>query len=142
MIAWTAHPDVCTTASGSGEAQVQFDNGVWAEVAQMFGLAEHTARLYFHGEQAVATIPGGAGWSFEPEVTLEIPACMAGKNEVLHPAESVTLAQPTFYECFHDSITTGAQLRVKPEEALMAIRVQQKVIESIRAGGALLPIEA
>ena len=140
VIGWTAHPQECLTASGSWKAEVLFDNGVWAEVAQMYGLSDHTARLYFHGDQAVATIPGAAGWSFEPELELAIPACMAGKGEVLHPAETVRVPHPTFYECLYDSITTGAELRVKPEDALMAIRVQQKVVESIQSGHALVPV--
>lgn len=81
------------------------------------------------------TLPNAPGWGAEPEAEWGLLNTTLGGLHLKGRVETVPGNYPAFYANLYDVLTAGADLAVKPGEALLAMQVIGAVFESAEKGG-------
>ena len=81
------------------------------------------------------TLPNAPGWGAEPEAEWGLLNTTLGGLHLKGRVETVPGNYPAFYANLYDVLTAGADLAVKPGEALLAMKVIGAVFESAEKGG-------
>ncbi len=81
------------------------------------------------------TLPNAPGWGAEPEAEWGLLNTTLGGLHIKGRVETVPGNYPAFYANLYDVLTAGADLAVKPGEALLAMQVIGAVFESAEKGG-------
>lgn len=80
-------------------------------------------------------LPNAPGWGAEPEAEWGLLNTTLGGLHLKGRVETVPGNYPAFYANLYDVLTAGADLAVKPGEALLAMQVIGAVFESAEKGG-------
>lgn len=128
-------PGKMGTPSGPWAAFVRFDDGSAGIVSMRIGNFGDYPRFTLAGDTGGCSWPARSARVEEPgsgKLLCSVPAVHAGQEkESQEPFETVIEFTP-FYENLYEAVTSGAELIVKPEEALAAVDLANAAMESAR----------
>lgn len=128
---------------GPWAAFMRFAGGEIGMASMRIGVFGEYPRFSLFGENGGCAWPARSARIERPDENLlkcDIPAIQRGRdNEPLEPF-STEIGFTRFYDNFYDAVRHGAEVLVKPEEALMTVDVANAAVESSLTGKPISPV--
>ncbi len=137
----SSFPEAGDIPCGPWVAFIRFENGKIGVASMRIGLFGEYPRFSIIGDKGGCAWPARSARVENPgvnELSCDIPSVLRGREEEAYEPFNVKIKFTPFYENLYAAITGGAELIVKPEEALRALDVTNAAIKSVKTAGPVL----